>query len=37
MFRLWFDVEKERDTTQTEVSLPATMLWFDVEKERDTT
>ena len=34
---LWFDVEKERDTTACACIIDMKELWFDVEKERDTT
>ena len=34
---LWFDVEKERDTTRGLITDDRGQLWFDVEKERDTT
>ena len=34
---LWFDVEKERDTTWRLGLKAVVELWFDVEKERDTT
>ena len=36
-FQLWFDVEKERDTTIQGNGNAINQLWFDVEKERDTT
>ena len=34
---MWFDVEKERDTTSKRKFVGVWQLWFDVEKERDTT
>ena len=35
--RLWFDVDKERNTTPSEGWRVVLELWFDVDKERDTT
>ena len=34
---LWFDVDKERDTTSCRRISSRLQLWFDVDKERDTT
>ena len=34
---LWFDVEKERETTELLITTIFLSLWFDVEKERETT
>ena len=34
---MWFDVEKERETTHAITVASDERLWFDVEKERETT
>ena len=34
---MWFDVDKERDTTDVADGERTGGLWFDVDKERNTT
>ena len=34
---MWFDVDKERNTTTQKMQHAYCWLWFDVDKERNTT